>query len=126
MMDALPVLLVVLGLAAVVVWLVSPDKGRGRPTTNRRRAIQRSLPARFIVADLETTGAGMLRCSTRCAPQRIAPGGGRAGDGWHTPKHEDHAGDGFVAQPRGLQEGGRDMAVARGTGRRASYFPAQN
>jgi DNA polymerase III epsilon subunit family exonuclease len=53
-------LFVVLAVVAIVVWLAIRGGGKqrrgGRPARDRRRAIERLLPARFIVADLETTG----------------------------------------------------------------------
>jgi DNA polymerase III epsilon subunit family exonuclease len=52
------ILLVVVGVAAVLLWLATLGKrGAARhPPRDRRRAIESLLPARFIVADLETTG----------------------------------------------------------------------
>ena len=50
------ILLVVLGVVAVLLWLAGGTGRKRRPAPDQRRAIQRLLPARFIVADLETTG----------------------------------------------------------------------
>jgi DNA polymerase III epsilon subunit family exonuclease len=49
-------LFAVLAVLAVVVWLAVRARGKQPPASDRRRAIERLLPARFIVADLETTG----------------------------------------------------------------------